>query len=146
MEFKPWQRRVLKDRLVEIGQSSGDVHVSQYSYLEFADGGRIRNVTVSADLDSKLKELLGVEEGAFYLLEGQHTHTKDEATFLIGLGKEGGSIYAMDMEKRGYGVARAKAVRERKFGKICQWVGLPMMAVGVPLVVAIVGIFFVGAG
>jgi hypothetical protein len=146
MNLKPWQPEVFKDQLTEIGKSEGDLATTKYAYLEFRDKGRVRNVTAMSDLVGKLRQSLGVEDCEFHLISGQNAQTKDETNMLVAMGEPQGTVYAVDMRRRGLDIAMANSQRARTVGRVLQLGGILLALVGLPLSVVLIGIPMVLAG
>lgn len=146
MSFKPWQPRTLHGELVEIGPSTGDADATKFSYLEFRNGERIRNVGVFSDMLSKLRDVCEVEDCTFHILEGQHVQSGDVASMLIALGKPSSPIYGIDLNARGSADAMSSTIKVRKLGKFMQWGGLCLIICSIPLVMALIGIPMIGGG
>ncbi len=146
MQLKQWQQRVVRDELVEVGPSRQEANATQFSYLEFRNEGRVRNVTVFDDMLSKLSETQNVGDALFYLLEGQNVRTADASTALIAVGREGGPTFGIDLKSRGSDSTMADTDRARRTGKLLQWAGAALVLLGIPLVLVFIGILMIGGG
>lgn len=146
MNLKKWQKQILHDRLVEIGPSQGDAAVSKFTYLEFQKAGRVRNVVVMADLETKLSQMLGRDDGAFYLSHGEHLQTRDTTSLLLAISGADGAIYALDMTSRGIDRTLRQLKRSLTFARLIQYFGAVIFLIGIPLLLITVGIFLILVG
>ncbi|GKS87054.1 hypothetical protein AVMA1855_22900 [Acidovorax sp. SUPP1855] len=146
MSLKPWQPQVVHDQLLEVGTSKSDVDATKFNYLEFRDAGRVRNVTVFADLLTKLRAAQGVECCSFHLVSGQHVQRGDVATVLVAVGRPNEPTFGIDMKARGSQDTVAHIEKARKMGKLMHWGGIAMIIIGIPLIPVFVGILIIGGG
>lgn len=144
MKFKPWQPVTLQDQLVEVGPSQADVNATKFSYLEFRNHGRVRNVTVFNDMLSKLHETQE-GDGVFHFVEGQHANG-DTASLLVATGRQDGQLYAVDMRSRGLQDAVSNSWRARNAGKLLQALGIALVLIGIPMLLILFGIVLIGGG
>jgi Zn-dependent protease with chaperone function len=146
MKLKPWQKQVLHDRLVEIGPSQGDTDLRKFTYLEFQKAGRVRNAVVMADLEAKLSQMLGVDNGTFYLSHGENSHTRDSTSVLLAISGADGATYALDMASRGIERTLRQMKRVITVSRLVQYFGALVFLVGIPMLLVIVGIFLIMVG
>lgn len=146
MKLKPWQKQVLHDRLVEMGPSQGDTDLRKYSYLEFQKAGRVRNAVVMADLEAKLSQMLGVDNGTFYLSHGENSHTRDSTSVLLAVSGADGATYALDMASRGIDRTMRQMKRVITVSRLLQYFGALVFLIGIPMLLVIVGVLLMVVG
>ena len=82
MKAETWREITLTDQLLECGPSNANSEFRIFSYLDFRNAGRLHNVAIMADLEGKLKKLLGVDSCTMHLILGKNAINGDAYNLL----------------------------------------------------------------
>ena len=146
MKAETWREITLTDQLLECGPSNANSEFRIFSYLDFRNAGRLHNVAIMADLEGKLKKLLGVDSCTMHLILGKNAINGDAYNLLIALGISGKFIYAVDPQRIGIISEIEASRRDFRSATLRKYLGILIGLVGIPLILVIFGSVMVVAG
>jgi len=137
---------VISSSLVEYGPSSFDHEMTIYSYLEFEGFGRLHNVLVLADIDTKLKASLGKEGIKFRVLHSFNPVKGIPTVILLAITNEEDITYVVDLKRLGVGDFLVNSQKMANFGIAVRVFGALLFIIGIPLLIFVIGAVLIPAG
>lgn len=141
-----WEERVLEDRLLEVGPSRSNQDFKRFSYLDFQNAGRIHNVSVLNDLESKLIKSIGTDNFTAHFIGKNDFSNETAENLLFAIGHTDGITYAADPNRIGIEEEIRESRAMYKSGTVQKYLGLFIGLIGIPLTLAIVGSVMIVAG
>jgi hypothetical protein len=134
-----WREKIVDDKLLEAGPSHGNNDFRTFTYLEFQNTGRLHNVSVLSDLESRLQKSINLDNCIVYLISGTNISDGQTSNLLVAIGGPDGVTYAADLDRIGIDAEIKKSRKALKSGIAHKYLGLFIGVIGVPLIIAMVG-------